>query len=65
MRYVALEQAALMICETRAATHEGQVARARSPALCDPDLLRRAHDYTNEWMLGAIVRDLLAGEGGA
>ena len=52
------------ICEARPVTWEGHAARARTLALCDPDLFRRASDYTNEAMLAAIVRDLI-GEAGA
>ena len=53
------------ICKARPVLWEGHVARARTLALCDPDLFRRASGYANEAMLAAIVRDLLAGEGGA
>ena len=47
------------ICEAGPVTWEGHAARARTLALCDPDLFRRASDYTNEAMLAAIVRDLI------
>ncbi len=49
------------ICELRAVTHEGQVARARSLALWDAELLTPGGGDTGMCLTAAIVRDLLAG----
>ena len=48
------------ICELRAVTREGQVARARSLALWDAELMKSQND-TGGWLTAAIVRDLIAG----
>ncbi len=48
------------ICDLRAVTREGQVARARSLALWDAELMKPQKD-TGGWFTQAIVRDLLAG----
>ena len=48
------------ICDLHAMTREGQVARARSLALWDPELMKPQND-TGGWLTQAIVRDLLAG----
>ena len=53
-----------IICETRAVTREGQVARARSQALSDAEMFKREPCYTNERITATIVRDLI-GEAGA
>ena len=48
------------ICDVRAFTIEGQLARARSLALWDAELMKPQKD-TGGWFTQAIVRDLLAG----
>ena len=51
-----------VICELRAFTREGQVARARSLALWDAELMKPdSPHYTNERLVQAIVRDLIEG----
>ena len=50
------------ICDVRAVTREGQVARARSLALWDAELMKPQKD-TGGWFTQAIVRDLI-GEAG-
>ncbi len=47
------------ICDLRAVTNEGQVARARSLALWDAELMKPQKDVGG-WFVQAIVRDLLA-----
>jgi hypothetical protein len=47
------------ICELRAVTREGQVARARSLAFWDAELMKPKDDIIGQFTQ-AIVRDLLA-----
>ena len=56
----AQEPLADRICELRAVTREGQVARARSLALWDAELMKPQADIIGQFTQ-AIVRDLLAG----
>ena len=51
------------MCDLRAVTLEGQRARARSLALWDPELMRPFCPDAGDYLVAAIVRDLLAGEG--
>ena len=55
----AQEPVADRICELRAVTREGQVARARSLALWDAELMKPKDDIIGQFTQ-AIVRDLLA-----
>ena len=48
------------MCELRAVTREGQVARARSLALWDAELMKPGSGDTGQCLTQAIVRDLLA-----
>lgn len=59
---LSLAQAPLVarMCELRAVTREGQAARARSLALWDAELMKPGKVYTNDRLMAAIVRDLLA-----
>ena len=52
------------MCELRAVTREGHVARARSLALWDAELMKLQHDIAGQFTQ-AIVRDLLDKEAGA
>ena len=47
------------MCELRAVTREGQVARARNLALWDAELMKDGTDDTGQCLTAAIVRDLI------
>ena len=49
----------------QAVTREGQIARARSLALWDAELMKPGKAFTNDRLTQAIVRDLMAGSAGA